>query len=516
MMPRREKRLDSKAVVKRHRVRIFSLVLILAIAQTIMLGIAILTIRAVEVGRAYVAAETQYSKAQKSAIINLGFYLFSGRAERFLEFQRHLSIPLGDRIAREALSQPVPNFEAARAGFLQARNSSGDVPDMSEAFLLFKSLGPIAEAIDEWHDGDQLISRLVQIGQEAHLAFLRGNANQETLNRLMVELGQIDKGLTDAESGFSEHIKKAETEIRNMAICALIAVALLTTLIGFVLARLILGYTDHAELTLFRSHQEASRARDDAECANRAKSAFLASMSHELRTPLNAIIGFSEMIKCEMLGAIMNRRYVEYGADIHRAGVHLLAIINDILDLSRIEASKLVLDKEKIDVESLVESAVMLCADKARENNVDIIVQTEPLATGLYADKLRLSQAIINLLSNAVKFTPSGGTIWIRTYADPDGFLAISVKDSGIGMTPQEIEIAVTPFMQVDNGWNKKLDGTGLGLSITKRLMELHEGTLEILSAPDQGTEVLLRLPIGKRQSTAADTDSRPELCEAS
>jgi signal transduction histidine kinase len=230
-------------------------------------------------------------------------------------------------------------------------------------------------------------------------------------------------------------------------------------------------------------------------------------MSHELRTPLNAIIGFSELMKARSFGPL-SERYRDYAGDIHSSGTHLLALINDILNLSKLEAGKLVLEEQDVDLQATADDCISLLERQAREGNLRITVDLDPNARLIRADERRLRQVLINLLSNAVKFTPAGGQIRISSALTDTG-LGIAVSDTGIGMAPHEIPLAMKPFGQVDSSFKRKYEGTGLGLPLTKHLVELHDGTFAIESEPQVGTTVTFVLP---RQRVLA---SSPRLAAA-
>lgn len=231
--------------------------------------------------------------------------------------------------------------------------------------------------------------------------------------------------------------------------------------------------------------------------SNRLKSEFMAHMSHELRTPLNAVIGFSEIIEKQMFGPVGHAAYVDYAGDIHRAGQHLLKLVNEVLDMSKIEAGKLELQEDTVDVSDLVEACVRLVQRQADKARVAILVAAEP-AIAMRADEMRLRQVVINLVSNAVKFTPEGGRVTV-TAGTEDGGCTIRVADTGIGMSPEDIEKAVQPFAQVESHLTRRYEGTGLGLPIARKLVELHGGELRIESAPGRGTTVTVILPPSRR-----------------
>jgi PAS domain S-box-containing protein len=236
-------------------------------------------------------------------------------------------------------------------------------------------------------------------------------------------------------------------------------------------------------------------AKTSAEAASRAKSQFLAGMSHELRTPLNAIIGFSDMLLSEILGRLENPKAREYLTDIHSSGQHLLRIINDILEVSRIEAGRIELHDESLDVDEVVASCLRFVRQRAAEGGVRLNAAATDGLPQLYADETRLKQILINLLSNAVKFTPRGGEVAVLATLDARGDMVIAVHDSGIGMSPGEIDIALQPFRQVDSSLARRYEGTGLGLPLTIAFVEAHGGHLVIDSVPGKGTTVSVVMP---------------------
>ncbi|WP_422368913.1 PAS domain-containing sensor histidine kinase [Pelagibius sp.] len=241
--------------------------------------------------------------------------------------------------------------------------------------------------------------------------------------------------------------------------------------------------------------QQLREARDEAERANRAKSTFLANMSHELRTPLNAIIGFSEIMEQGLFGPLGNPHYSEYAEDIRRSASHLLSIISDILDLSKIEAGRMELHEEPIDIASVVESCLTIVKESAANGGLVLtsaLPETLPL---LHADKRSVRQILLNLLSNAIKFTPAGGTVVAEAALEESGRIALTVRDSGIGMAADDIEIVLQPFGQVEGAHTRSHDGTGLGLPITKSLAEMHGGSMTVESVEGEGTEIIVRFP---------------------
>jgi len=238
-----------------------------------------------------------------------------------------------------------------------------------------------------------------------------------------------------------------------------------------------------------------AKARDEAQKASKTKSEFLANMSHELRSPLNAIIGFSEIMKDEMFGDLGRSEYKDYAVDIHLSGTHLLDVINDILDLSKIEAGKLELVENHVDVRDVVEMVARLSAPRADKGQVSLKNKIPVGLPGLVADERKLKQILINLVSNAIKFTPQGGDVSVEAAMHSSGSLIISVVDTGIGIAEENIAMALSPFGQIDASLDRKYEGTGLGLPLTNALVDLHDGALSIESVVDEGTRVIITLP---------------------
>jgi len=246
----------------------------------------------------------------------------------------------------------------------------------------------------------------------------------------------------------------------------------------------------------YEVNSELEEEKATAEEENQSKSQFLANISHELRTPLNAIIGFSEIIKDEVMGPLNNQQYKEYITDIYLSGTHLLSLINDILDYSKADANKLNIEEEEVDITKIMKNSLRLVSPRADESGVTLIGEIPKEHIILKTDGKRLKQVLLNLFSNAVKFTPSGGTVTLYAWYDiSDNRFIIEVKDTGVGIAPKDISKVMATFGQVENQLSRKYEGTGLGLPLTKKLVELMGGTLEIESEVNVGTNVTISLP---------------------
>ncbi len=271
--------------------------------------------------------------------------------------------------------------------------------------------------------------------------------------------------------------------------------------------------------------------------ASRAKSDFLANMSHELRTPLNSIIGFSELLKDGVLGEL-DAKQRGFVADIFGAGTHLLSLINDILDLSKVEAGMLRLEADAVDVAALLKASTMIVREKATAHRIRLDTRLDPALGTLQADERKLKQIVYNLLSNAVKFTPDGGAVTLsarrctragvaldevlpgRLIALPPGedneFLAITVEDSGMGIAEEHLPKLFEPFVQVDSSAARRQGGTGLGLSLVRRLAELHGGTVGVASRPGAGSQFCVWLPYREAAPAIRESRTPPQVTASS
>jgi len=414
-----------------------------------------------------------------------------GTYHRTLCSWRHIHLISGEPslfLSLRDVSQQLTAQERLRAGEIRLRTMMQSVADgilSTDENGVIQSVNPAASRLFGY-DGEELIGSSVGILLPSYLTLALQHASPaggaaDGLGRLVGQGGQEMRG--QRKDGESFPIELSVTEMR----------------IG----------EEHYYVSVVRdiTEQKASEADlraalHDAESANRTKSLFLANMSHELRTPLNAVIGFSEVMQQEMFGPLDNERYMDYVCSIHDSSRHLLSVINDILDISRIESGEMELDDEWLELDEVLEWA------KDRAAPTGTSAQHAPVHLGdldglpeISVDRRALRQVVLNLLSNAIKFTPADGRIDLSAHMNDAAGISIVVRDTGIGIPADQVEKMTLPFTQSDNSLARRFEGTGLGLAITKSLVEAHQGHLDIESTEGEGTTITVRLPADRVSS---------------
>jgi signal transduction histidine kinase len=496
-MAHHQTRQTARSAMRAQRRRLVAVGAIFVAVQALIVMFSWAALEVVNVARAYAGGEGYYSKAQKSAVIALHRFAETGDESAFTTFNDFIAVAIGDRIAREELEKPERDYSVIRRGFIQGKNHPDDVFGLASGFVVLRDWRPFNAAIEDWRRGDRLNRELVDAADRLRQA-VQSRAPKSEISRLLGEVDEIDGRLTTLETSFALHMTTAAQEARNMALFGLGVGGSLLVLAGILLMWRIGRRGAQAEVRAIESEERMQVAKEEAEYANKAKSTFLANMSHELRTPLNAVIGFSQTIKGELLGPVGRPQYREYAGDIETAGRHLLSLINDLLDLSRIDAGKVELREQTCSVEEIIASAAVFCHERATSSSINLNIDVRDDLPTIYADELRLKQVVINLLANAIKFTPPKGSVVVGARRMADGGVVIEVKDTGIGMSSGEIDVALKRFGQVDHGINRKFEGTGLGLPLAQGLVELHGGTLTIASVPKVGTTVRVSLPASR------------------
>ncbi|HUO93513.1 MAG TPA: ATP-binding protein [Rhizomicrobium sp.] len=618
----------------------------------------------IDATRAYVTGESRYSKAEKIAVLDLHRYAYSQRPEDYARFLAASAILRGAHAARIALEKAPPDFAAARTGFLAAGNTAADADRMIALYRRFSWWKPLSAALEDWRDGDRLVTAMTTEAAELHYITLHPVAavapirvaphrvaarrvtgrkgrhhsrkaraeirakkvqpkivaaeppHADVRARVLDRIDRLDDRLTELETRFSAHLGDAARAARLFVLWGLGAITALLCALGSALAtrmikrQLALGGQLHSSEQRFRDfadvasdwywemdtegrltyvserfgyvidsapesligedadafirenvttpeHREAylnavlnarefrgievahkapdgtvrywsisakpnldaeevflgyrgvgsditaivldaqmlREAKARAEAANCAKSQFLANMSHELRTPLNAILGFSDIIAQQSMGPDAVERYVEYAEDIHKSGRHLLAIIDDILDLAKIEAGHAEISEREVELPRFAKTLETLLGHRFVELGIDFRIDLPKDVEAVRVDERKFAQLLLNLLSNALKFTPRGGSVSLSGQLGNDGSLVLCVRDTGIGIAAQDIATVLTPFGQVESAFSRKHHGTGLGLPLARSIAELHGGSLTLESAPNAGTTVTVILP---------------------
>jgi signal transduction histidine kinase len=394
------------------------------------------------------------------------------------------------------LSQTVADHVKVRASFEDLERALADEPAQAAQLPIFRA--HVQHLFD-------FTGRMVAEYRAGHPQKVRAmQASQEFID-VMDDTGLGGRDLIFSERAHIIALQKQRTEAFNNSLFGILA--LILGLAAYCAARIVILSSlmrrqKRTVQALERARRQAEEARNAAENSNRAKSDFLASVSHELRTPLNAILGFSEMIGSEALGPVHNRRYREYACDINKSGRHLLTLVDNILDLTKIGAGKMELRESEFETDALIADCIRLLGEDA-SSHLSLKTDLPRHLPCIRGDFTLIKQILLNLLSNAAKFTPAGGGITISARHAPGQDLRITVADTGIGMDTEDIEHAMAMFGQIDSRIARHHHGTGLGLPLSRSYAELHGGQLQVESEPGIGTRVTLLLPPARlRRST--------------
>lgn len=481
--------------------------------------------------RAFVTGESVWSKAQKDAVISLHKYARTRDPKFYDSFKENVQIPLGDLKARQSMEKSPPDLTAARDGFLQGQVHPDDIPGIINLLLRFHGFSYVNKAIGIWKEGDEMTQELILQGDQLHQLIQKQASEREILASLD-QVDALNDRLTVLEASFSYTLGEGSRWLENFLMAVLILTVLVVEGTGLFLTisfgrNLSKGLSELNEaahkvgegnfdvtvpvrsgdemgqlaesINLMAEHLSNSAGhRVQAEHASQLKSLFLANMSHEIRTPLAAIIGFSKLLKDPALKDQERAQYVDI---IHRTGEHLTRIINDILDLSKVEAGHLEIEKHNVNLKTLLDDLHVMMVSRVGGKAVHIEFNRRGIVPDIIrTDSLRLRQILTNVLGNALKFTDHG---YVRmTYEVSGSQIVFTIKDTGVGIAPAQRRLLFQAFSQIDNSVTRKYEGTGLGLVLSRKLAQLMGGDVVLEdSEPGKGCvfsiRVALEVPAG-------------------
>ena len=488
--------------------------------------------------RAFVGGEGLWSKAQKDAVLNLKNYVRRREEKYYEEFLRDLQINLGDHSTRIELLKPAPNLEIARQGLIRGGNHPSDVDGIINLFLRFHEVSYIKRAIQIWQDADTSLFDLINVSEELHNQ-VQSNASSEAILTTLTRIDALNEKLTLIENDFSYTLGAGSRWLEHVLMWALIMAVLtvestglfLTITFSRTLSRGLrelnaaaaqvgegrfdvqipirskdeLGQLAEGLNKMASDLAQSMEKRYQAESANKSKSLFLANMSHEIRTPLGAIVGFSELLKDPSIKEIERREYIEI---IHRTSLNLTKIINDILDLSKVEAGRLETEKSEFSLTGLLSDIRAIMELRSREKSIELSFASKgEVPEFIYSDPLRLRQILVNILGNAVKFTDHGRIA--LTYEVQDGQLIFTIEDSGIGISEDYRHLLFKVFSQADDSFTRKHEGTGLGLALSRQLARLLGGDVILLDKQlSQGCTFVAKIQLEKSPTSRAQNSN--------
>ncbi|MEK8048688.1 ATP-binding protein [Ideonella sp. DXS22W] len=458
-------------------------------------------------GRAYVEGESQWSKAQKNALLELYRYIDTCEPRHMAAFHHQLRVPQGDRSARLALERDPPDLDVARQGFAQGGIHPGDIDGLIFVFRWLRWVEPIHLAVNDWRAADRLLADVEQVAEQLHQAVQRDCADIGRQARLSAQLHQLNAELTLRQTEFSQHLGEANRLLWRLALAALVLCTLALVLPGLWLS--------------YRVVRAKVRAIAEAQAANRTQRDFLTAMSHDLRTPMNGVLGLLGVLQQGPLTAEQR----EASELMRNSGQALLGVLEDALDFSRIDDGTLTLDERPMDSGLVIEQVCAMLEPGAQDARVDLTHHVDPAVPAMVlGDPQRLRQIVQHLVGNAVKFstpaagdaTGTGGTgtapaargrVHVRWAPAPgpagEPGLGLSVIDNGIGIPPALIGRVFDAFVQADRSSTRRFGGAGLGLAITQALVQAMRGQVQVDSTPGQGSTFTVWLPL--RSAVAAD-----------
>ncbi|WP_374029650.1 response regulator [Bdellovibrio bacteriovorus] len=489
--------------------KLYAVIGVMAFLVAIELGSLYFAMQTLSSVRAFVTGESLWSKAQKDAVISLHKYARTRDPQLYDAFRENLQIPLGDSKARRSLEQNPPDLTGAHEGFIQGKIHSDDIPGVINLIMNFNSFKYVDKAIKIWKQGDDLTQELISYGERLHKEISSG-ADEKQLIQTLNKIDELNDRLTVLEGSFSYTLGEGSRWLEEILMITLILAVLIVESTGLFLtvsfsrnlskglrelntAAHKVGQGEFDVYVPVRSGDELGQLaeslnkmafdlrssigeRRQAEQASQLKSLFLANMSHEIRTPLAAVIGFSELLKDPNLSENERLQYVNI---IHRTGENLTRIINDILDLSKVEAGHLEIDRTQFSLTALLEDIHVMMVSRVGEKPIHVEFNRRGIVPDLiYADPLRLRQILTNILGNAIKFTEKG---FVRmTYEVADHALLFTIKDTGVGIAPDQRSLLFQPFSQIDSSVSRKYEGTGLGLLLSRRLAQMMGGDVRL------------------------------------
>lgn len=461
--------------------------------------------------RAFVGGEGLWSKAQKKSVYFLQKYAYTKDEKYYQLYLNELKVPLGDHDARIEMEKPEMNMAIVTEGFIRGQIHPDDIPPMVKLVRRFYRVPQLARALEKWREADDIIIRYMAIGEQLKKEISSSRPNSHNIEVILEQISDIDMRLTEIENEFSSTLGEASRWLENLLmvllICAVITVEstgiFLTVRFGRNLTRILknlnktaikVGEGDLSQSVPVLSEDELGQLsksinqmihnlrlqtseRENAQHASQAKNLFLANMSHEIRTPLNAILGFSELLQDKNISDQEKQRFV---AIIKRTGASLTTIINDILDVAKVEAEQVEIEIVPFSLFQLVSDLQAMLRLRCEEKNIQLSFERlGEISEHILSDPIRLRQILANVVGNSIKFTDRGAVE--VTYFVRDQQLHFIVKDTGNGIPPEQAEQLFRPFSQGDSSVRKKYGGTGLGLVIAKRLSQLLGGDVSLI-----------------------------------